>query len=105
MAAAETSSETQQETQQETQPETRHGIGVSPGTAYGPVVQVAPPVRPPADEGAVDDGVPARREHLVRVAAALDAEQRVRRRRIEARHVHTEGGDVVTPGVDGGGGE
>jgi phosphotransferase system enzyme I (PtsI) len=37
------------------QPETRHGIGVSPGTAYGPVVQVAPPVRPPADEGAVDD--------------------------------------------------
>jgi phosphotransferase system enzyme I (PtsI) len=31
-------------------PETRHGIGVSPGTAYGPVVQVAPPVRPPADE-------------------------------------------------------
>ena len=39
----------------ETQPETRHGIGVSPGTAYGPVVQVAPPVRPPAGEGAVDD--------------------------------------------------
>ena len=30
--------------------EPRHGIGVSPGTAYGPVVQVAPPVRPPADE-------------------------------------------------------
>ena len=28
--------------------ETRQGIGVSPGTAYGPVVQVAPPVRPPA---------------------------------------------------------
>jgi phosphotransferase system enzyme I (PtsI) len=39
----------------ETPSETRHGIGVSPGTAYGPVVQVAPPVRPPADEGAVDD--------------------------------------------------
>jgi phosphotransferase system enzyme I (PtsI) len=37
------------------QPETRQGIGVTPGTAYGPVVQVAPPVRPPADEGAVDD--------------------------------------------------
>ncbi|GAA5018166.1 phosphoenolpyruvate--protein phosphotransferase [Terrabacter aeriphilus] len=35
--------------------ETRQGIGVSPGTAYGPVVQVAPPVRPPADEAAVDD--------------------------------------------------
>ena len=48
-------SETQQGTQPETRPETRHGIGVSPGTAYGPVVQVAPPVRPPADEKAVDD--------------------------------------------------
>ncbi|MHA3838116.1 phosphoenolpyruvate--protein phosphotransferase [Terrabacter sp. AAH1] len=35
--------------------ETRQGIGVSPGTAYGPVVQVAPPVRPPAHEPAVDD--------------------------------------------------
>jgi phosphoenolpyruvate-protein phosphotransferase (PTS system enzyme I) len=35
--------------------ETRQGIGVSPGTAYGPVVQVAPPVRPPADEPAVED--------------------------------------------------
>ena len=35
--------------------ETRQGIGVSPGSAYGPVVQVAPPVRPPADEPAVDD--------------------------------------------------
>jgi phosphotransferase system enzyme I (PtsI) len=35
--------------------ETRQGIGVSPGTAYGPVVQVAPPVRPPANEPAVDD--------------------------------------------------
>ncbi|MBC9820555.1 phosphoenolpyruvate--protein phosphotransferase [Terrabacter sp. MAHUQ-38] len=35
--------------------ETRQGIGVSPGTAYGPVVQVAPPVRPPAGEPSVDD--------------------------------------------------
>jgi phosphotransferase system enzyme I (PtsI) len=35
--------------------DTRQGIGVSPGTAYGPVVQVAPPVRPPAGEPAVDD--------------------------------------------------
>jgi phosphoenolpyruvate-protein phosphotransferase (PTS system enzyme I) len=35
--------------------ETRRGIGVSPGSAYGPVVQVAPPVRPPDDEPAVDD--------------------------------------------------
>ena len=39
----------------QSQPETRLGIGVSPGTAYGPVVQVAPPVRPPADEGAPAD--------------------------------------------------
>jgi phosphoenolpyruvate-protein phosphotransferase (PTS system enzyme I) len=38
-----------------TSAEARQGIGVSPGTAYGPVVQVAPPVRPPADEPAVDD--------------------------------------------------
>ena len=36
-------------------PQTRRGIGVSPGTAYGPVVQVAPPVRPPANEPAVPD--------------------------------------------------
>ena len=35
--------------------ETRHGIGVSPGTAYGPVVQVAPPVQPPTNEPAPDD--------------------------------------------------
>ncbi len=35
--------------------ETRQGIGVSPGSAYGPVVQVAPPVRPPANKPAVDD--------------------------------------------------
>ena len=40
--------------------ETRQGIGVSPGSAHGPVVQVAPPVRPPADEPAVDDREVAR---------------------------------------------
>jgi phosphotransferase system enzyme I (PtsI) len=33
-----------------TDAQTRQGIGVSPGSAYGPVVQVSPPVRPPADE-------------------------------------------------------
>ena len=49
--------------------ETRQGIGVSPGTAYGPVVQVAPPVRPPADEAAVDDQDAA----LVDVRAAFEA--------------------------------
>ncbi|MDC5697102.1 phosphoenolpyruvate--protein phosphotransferase [Intrasporangium calvum] len=49
-------------------PETTHGIGVSPGTAYGPVVQVAPPVRPPADEPAPADPDAA----LVDVKAALE---------------------------------
>ncbi|WP_404393732.1 phosphoenolpyruvate--protein phosphotransferase [Humibacillus xanthopallidus] len=49
--------------------ETRQGIGVSPGTAYGPVVQVAPPVRPPADEAAVEDQEAA----LVDVRAAFEA--------------------------------
>lgn len=33
----------------------RRGIGVSPGTAYGPVVQVQPPVRPPTGEPAAAD--------------------------------------------------
>jgi phosphotransferase system enzyme I (PtsI) len=36
-------------------PQTRQGVGVSPGTAYGPVVQVAPPVRPPVDEPPAED--------------------------------------------------
>ncbi len=36
-------------------PETRLGIGVSPGTAYGPVVQVAPAVKPPTNEPAESD--------------------------------------------------
>jgi phosphotransferase system enzyme I (PtsI) len=50
------------------EPETRRGIGVSPGTAFGPVVQVAPPVRPPADESAPNDPDAA----LVRVRAAFE---------------------------------
>jgi phosphotransferase system enzyme I (PtsI) len=49
-------------------PETRHGIGVSPGTAHGPVVQVAPPVRPPADEPAPLDAEAA----LADVKAAFE---------------------------------
>ena len=49
--------------------ETRQGIGVSPGTAYGPVVQVAPPVRPPENEPAVDD----RDAALVDVRAAFES--------------------------------
>ncbi|MFL6080661.1 MAG: phosphoenolpyruvate--protein phosphotransferase [Ornithinibacter sp.] len=48
--------------------ETRQGIGVSPGSAYGPVVQVAPPVRPPVDEPAVDD----REAALADVKAAFE---------------------------------
>ncbi len=51
------------------EPDTRHGIGVSPGTAFGPVVQVAPPVRPPADEAAAADPDAA----LVDVRASLEA--------------------------------
>jgi len=55
--------------------ETRHGIGVSPGTAIGPVVQVRPPVRPPEQEPASAD--PAASGQLIRevlesVAKTLD---------------------------------
>jgi phosphotransferase system enzyme I (PtsI) len=55
--------------------DTRHGIGVSPGIAVGPVVQVSPPVRPPAQEPASAD--PAVSGQLVRqvlesVAVTLD---------------------------------
>ena len=49
--------------------ETRLGIGVSPGSAYGPVVQVAPPVRPPADEPPVED----REAALADVRAAFES--------------------------------
>ena len=45
------------------------GIGVSPGAAVGPVVQVRPPVRPPDDEPAPAD--PAA-EH-VRIKAAFES--------------------------------
>lgn len=56
-------------------PETRQGIGVSPGTAYGPVVQVAPPVRPPADEPAptdTDAALAAVRAAFEQVALSLE---------------------------------
>ena len=49
--------------------QTRQGIGVSPGTAYGPVVQVAPPVRPPEDEPAPADTDAA----LAEVKAAFES--------------------------------
>ena len=51
------------------EPETRHGIGVSPGTSFGPVVQVRPPVRPPADEPATTDPDAA----LAQVKASFEA--------------------------------
>lgn len=56
--------------------ETRHGIGVSPGTASGPVVQVAPPVRPPTNEPAPADPDGATgeiRAALEQVATDLEA--------------------------------
>ncbi len=56
--------------------DTRHGVGVSPGTAVGPVVQVAPPVRPPANEkasGDVDATHAQVMEAFAHVAADLDA--------------------------------
>jgi phosphoenolpyruvate-protein phosphotransferase (PTS system enzyme I) len=55
--------------------DTRHGIGVSPGIALGPVVQVPPPVRPPENEPAATDPVAAGqqiREVLESVGSTLD---------------------------------
>ena len=59
--------------------ETRQGIGVSPGSAYGPVVQVSPPVRPPVDEPAVEDHEAALgdvRAAFEAVAVALEGKAR-----------------------------
>ncbi|MDN4477606.1 phosphoenolpyruvate--protein phosphotransferase [Demequina sp. SYSU T00039] len=56
--------------------ETFTGVGVSPGTAAGPVVQVAPPVRPPADEPTPVDAAAATDlvlEAFASVAKDLDA--------------------------------
>jgi phosphotransferase system enzyme I (PtsI) len=55
--------------------DTRHGIGVSPGVAVGPVVQVRPPVRPPEHEPAPADTAESGktiRAVLESVAATLD---------------------------------
>ena len=55
--------------------DTRHGIGVSPGIAVGPVVQVRPPVRPPEHEPAGADPVASGQQIrgvLESVAATLD---------------------------------
>lgn len=56
--------------------ETRQGIGVSPGSAYGPVVQVASPVEPPKDEPAAADPAAAAEQAIasfMHVAESLDA--------------------------------
>ena len=56
--------------------EERHGIGVSPGSAYGPVVQVASPVGPPKDEPAAADPAAAAEQAIasfMHVAESLDA--------------------------------
>lgn len=48
---------------------TRQGIGVSTGTAHGPVVQVTPAVEPPQDEPAPDDAEQA----LADIRSAFEA--------------------------------
>jgi len=70
--------------------DTRHGIGVSPGIAVGPVVQVRPPVRPPAQEAASDDPVASGqlvRQVLESVAATL--EDRAARADVAAKAILT----------------
>lgn len=54
---------------------TLHGIGVSPGSAYGPVVQAAAPVAPPEDEPAAEDPAAASEQAIasfMHVADTLD---------------------------------
>ncbi len=53
-----------------------HGLGVSPGSAYGPIVQAAAPVEPPADEPAAEDPAAASETAIasfMHVADTLDA--------------------------------
>jgi phosphotransferase system enzyme I (PtsI) len=60
----------------ETSLRTFHGIGVSAGTAVGPLVVVTPPPKPPADEPATTDAAAASatvHEVLEQVAAGLEA--------------------------------
>ncbi|MDN4474097.1 phosphoenolpyruvate--protein phosphotransferase [Demequina zhanjiangensis] len=57
--------------------ETRHGIGVSGGSASGPVVQVAPPVQPPKDEPAPAD-VDAALQHVLESFEAVAVELEAR---------------------------
>ncbi|MBE4694149.1 phosphoenolpyruvate--protein phosphotransferase [Brevibacterium casei] len=54
---------------------TLHGIGVSPGSAYGTVVQAAAPVAPPEDEPAAEDPAAASEQAIasfMHVADTLD---------------------------------
>ena len=70
--------------------DTRHGIGVSPGIAVGPVVQVRPPVRPPGQEAASVDPVASGqlvRQVLESVAATL--EDRAARADVAAKAILT----------------
>lgn len=60
--------------------EVHRGIGVSPGTAYGPVVLVAPAVRPPSDEaGPADAAAEFERVRACFEQVATDLEERARR--------------------------
>lgn len=53
------------------------------------------------DHAAFRDGPTAGRHGLVGVPAHLDVGERIRRRQIDRRGVHAEGGKVVASGVDG----
>ena len=53
------------------------------------------------DEAAFRDGPTAGRHGLVGVPADFDVGERIRRRQIDRRGVHAEGGKVVASGVDG----
>lgn len=54
-------------------PRTIRGVGVSNGFAVGPVVRMAPPVQPPANEPAVPDGPAKARAAFDAVAHDLEA--------------------------------
>ncbi|HET7475383.1 MAG TPA: phosphoenolpyruvate--protein phosphotransferase [Dermatophilaceae bacterium] len=67
-----------------------YGIGVSAGTAVGPVVQVRPPVRPPADEAAAADPAEAgKRIREVMESVAVTLEERAAKADATARQILT----------------
>ncbi|HEX2704472.1 MAG TPA: phosphoenolpyruvate--protein phosphotransferase [Candidatus Lustribacter sp.] len=75
-----------------TQPQVMRGIGVSPGTAVGPVIQVRPPARPPANEPATTD---AAATHVsirgIFEAVAVSLEERAARAEDTAQQILTAG--------------